>query len=214
MMAWTINRTATLAWSNLVPYIVSLTADFWYFNGTRSSIHTQLSYRRGKRSFPVVRGRIVDSSEVRKGVSVGVNASICRTPSCAKWKACPSRALNIPANYNDIRIVRDGFSRVTPDGDTAYTYSDISDVYAERLCDAVISLLYFPPVRGISLFATCQLERVPQETRGQWRVDGFRIQVRSFGINLFGRTVSATPTRPAILSTLWDSMLFYAFIYR
>jgi len=37
--------------------------------------------------------------------------------SCAKWKAWSlAAALNIPANYNDIRIVRDGFGRLTPDG--------------------------------------------------------------------------------------------------
>jgi len=38
-------------------------------------------------------------------------------------------ALNIPANYNDIRIVRDGFVWWTPDGDTDLTYSETSDVH-------------------------------------------------------------------------------------
>ena len=82
---------------------------------------TQLSQARRKvisRRAKADRG-LFGSSE---GVSVGGNASICRAPSGAEWKACSSAALNIPANYNDIRIVRDGFSRLPPDGDTIFRH--------------------------------------------------------------------------------------------
>ena len=110
-------------------------------------------------------GRVASSSQVQRGVRVGGSASICRERPGAKWKAWSSAALNIPANYNDIRIVRDGCGRLTPDGDTVA--DDIqTSIRRVRLPDAVTSPRCFPkPVRGISVSATHRVLPVPQDTR-------------------------------------------------
>ena len=79
----------------------------------------------------------------------------------------PSAALNIPANYIDIRIVRDGFSRLTPDGDSARprtVCSQTSDVSLGELRDGFISL----PLSARSwhgCFRDMTSVCVPRETR-------------------------------------------------